>query len=419
MDKLSVISEYKTKSPKTKMIINWWQLFPSHKIVLEPNYQKEIFGKAIKKAGNYSALAKKIYVPRKAISACYRLKRNPTIEYLIKIANYVEIPNNKINNKIIEIASLKNPKLPFNLNNPKGAEIIAAFLSDGHIPRHPSKNPMYCAYERELHLRLISLCNEIFGDFKIKITTGHKSLLSRYPCPIGSALEFAGVPRGDKRKSNPFLPVTILNSDKSIRAAYLRRVFDDEGNVYVSKSKKAICLSRSMDCSHKYGSVNLKKQKWLYGFSDIPINNLILGEYLLLKELGIDAKLYPEGIYRSINERTTAKWRIQIAQQDNLKLFDEKIGFNHTKKKEKLILAIKSYKRRKSSHGYMEKIIWEYILQLSKRKKFITFKDIGKKLVLLGVTYDFAGTFLRKFLKANKIRKIKRGVYVVNRYDKS
>jgi len=414
MDKLSVISEYKMKSPETKMIVNWWQLFPSHKIALEPNYQKEIFGKAIKKAGDYSALEKKINVPRKAISACYRLKRNPTIKYLIKIANYVEIPNNEINNKIIEIASLKNPKLPFDLNNPEGAEIIAAFLSDGHIPGHPSKNPMYCAYEKELHLRLISLCNEIFGDFKIKITSGNKSLLSRYPCPIGSALELAGVPRGNKGKSNSFLPIAILNGNKSVQTAYLRRVFDDEGHVCFSKSKKAICLSRSMDCSAKYSPVNLKSQKWLSGFPDIPTNNLILGEYFLLKELGIDAKLYPEGLYRSINKKTSAKWRIQIAQQDNLKLFAEKIGFNHTKKKTKLSQALKSYKRRKSSHGYTEKIIWRYVLQLSKRKNFITFEDIGKKLVLLNMTYDFAGTFLRKFLKDKRIRKIKRGVYVVN-----
>jgi len=380
---------------------------------LDMGYQREIFSDAVDKAGNYSALAKQLHISRKCMSACYRLERLPSVECLTKVLRYLRRDLDEASGRIIEIGGLKKPLLPFNLKSAEGAEITAAFLSDGHIPKIPFKNPMYCASERELHTRLISLCKKIFGDFNGKIKMGHNALLTRFPVPIGIALERAGVPRGDKRLRNPFLPRYIFTGNNKLKSAYLRRAFDDEGDVHISKIKRAIRLSRSVDAGAFHQSEKIKPQKWNYEFSDTPFSNLIMGEYLLLRKFGIDARLYREGAYRSKNGKTTAKWRIQIAQQDNIARFSEKIGFNHSEKMKKLRCAMNSYIRKKSSHGATERKVDDFIERLSKQKSTITFKDIAKKMVLFGMTYDYAGYFLKKSVDKHKLEKISRGVYIV------
>ncbi len=413
MVRLLEFSEYKALSPKTKTITNWWQLYPTTSIKLNVEYQREIFGDAVNKAGNYSALAKQLHISRKCMSACHRLERLPAVECLAKVLRYLRRDLNEASGRIIEIGGLKKPLLPFNLKSPEGAEITAAFLSDGHLPKLPFKNPMYCANEKELHARLISLCKKIFGEFNGRIKAGHNALLTRFPVPIGIALERAGVPRGDKGIRNPFLPRHIFTGNNKLKSAYLKRAFDDEGDVHISKIKRAIRLTRSVDAGEFHKSEKIKPQRWCYGFSDTPINNLIMGEYLLLRKIGIDARLYPEGLYLSKSGKTTAKWRIQIAQQDNVVRFAEKIGFNHSEKMKKLRRAMNSYLRKKSPDGATERKVDGFIERLSKQKRTITFKDIAKKMVMMGMTYDYAGYFLKKSVDKHKLEKIRRGVYIV------
>jgi hypothetical protein len=243
MDKCLTLSSYLKKVPTTKTEINWWELSPSHPVVLDPHYQKKILDRAVKKAGSYTLLGTAIKIPRQALSACHRLRRPPSLGYLKRILQYLEADYGEANNDILEIARLKNPKLPFKLNTPEGAEVMAAFLSDGHIPKESIKNPMYCAYEKELHLRLIRVCKNIFGAFDAHIKMGHKSLITRFPVPIGKSLVLGGVPAGSKVVKNPFLPRSIIEGNEKIRTAYLRRVFDDEGDVHLSASKKAVRLT--------------------------------------------------------------------------------------------------------------------------------------------------------------------------------
>lgn len=415
MDKLLGFSEYKDKCPKVETRIDWWRLYPGHSIIISQKSQDMLLRKALKKSGNCSSLAQKMGTTRTTIKGLYHGKRTFRIRSLSKLLYYLGEDPDHINDEIVEISGLKRPKLPFMMDTPEGAEVVAAFLSDGHLPKKAFRNPMYCACEEELHNGLISACKKVFGTFEVEVRKGHKSLLTRFPCAIGSALRLAGVPEGDKGLRNPFLPRNILLDAERIQTAYLRRVFDDEGDVSFSQSKRAIRLTRSTVIGANSPPRSIEPERWVYGIRDTPINNLILGEYLLLRKLGIDAKLYREGIYMARNKRVSAKWRIQIAQQDNLRLFSEKIGFSHSLKSQKLKNALDSYKMKQSSNGATEQIIWRHTLELSKRKEQFTFKDIGKKLISLGLSYDFAGKFLRKFLKAGRITKIRRGVYIVNR----
>ena len=403
-------SLYLKECPDVKTTIHWYNLYEGHYVELDKDFQKELFEKAVNKAGNYSELGRLLDTARKTLSNCSKGKTSTQIKVLKKITDYIDHPLENFNNKIIEIAGLK-PNLPFRLHNKEGAEIRAAFLSDGHIDKHQTSPAQYCAYEIELHERLIDLCKKIFGEFKTKTYFNSRSHITKFPAVIGRALELSGLPRGDKRLANSYLPKDILVSNKEVQTSYLRRVFDDEGDVCFDKSgKRAVRITRSVNINHL--KIDIPSERWIR--FQLPIyfrQNLLLGEQLLLLQLGIYSRLYPEGIYRSRNGNLTAKWRIQIARQDQLRRFSELINFNLTDKQNKLKDALKSYKLNERPNGEGDKHAYEFLMKVYKEKGFFKFGDLGKELVKIDRSYDLAGKYLANLARKGLIKKIKRGVY--------
>lgn len=413
------LKDYISKTPEVKTTIYWWDLYKGHYIKLEPSLQKQIFKKAIKKVGgHFTWLARKLKISRRTIAECWKLRRNPQIGTLIKIANFINFPLSEIEKNIIQLSESSlnfKPKLPFQLHNKNGAEIRAAFLSDGHIPDHPTKCPSYWAAEIELHKRLIQLCKEVFGDFNPQTKFSSKSYVTRFPAPIGTALELSGVPRKDKRLIKIFVPRDILRGPQEIQAAYLRRVFDDEGDVcFDVHGKRAVRISRSTDITNEnLNFSSLKPEKWtIMRSKKLPLNMLLLGEQLLLRKLGIDARIYFEGIYKSRKNKITAKWRIQIGQQDSIRKFSETINFNLKTKRGKLSEVLKSYKVKEFPNGEAEKFAIKILTPIYKKKSFFFFGDLGKELVKTGRGYDLAGYYLKALTEKKMIKKIKRGKYV-------
>jgi len=410
-----IFQEYLNLTKPVKTTVCWYNLYLGHRLILNEGFKNKIFKRAINKAGNISELARKIRIDRKMISNVINSHYNPKIKTLIKIAEYINYPLDKINCEIKQIHGLK-PKLPFNLSSEEGAEIRAAFLSDGHVDRYPTKQAQYCALEKELHQKLISLCKTVFGEFKCKTYLGNKSYTTKFPAIIGGALELSGVPRGNKTLSNVCVPKDILLGSKEIQISYLRRVFDDEGDVCFDKSgKRAIRLTRST--SLKNLEINIPPEKWTR-INNIPQdvkNNLILGEQILLIKLGIDARLYPEGFYKNKNGGITTKWRIQIAQQDQLRKFAKLINFSLKRKKEKLNKILKSYQFRKLPNGRGKKEAFEFLTKLFKKKRFFRYNDLGKYFIKTGRSYDLAGEYLNFFIHQKMIKKIKRGIYVIDK----
>src|SRR3989344_5099723 len=407
------LKTYINECPEVKTIIHWDDLYKGHYLELDNNFQKEIFEKAVKKAGNYCELGRVLSIGRKTISACSKGKCSPQIKVLYKISNYVIYPLDDINSKIIEVSGLK-PKLPFQLHNKEGAEIRAAFLSDGHIDKNQTSPAQYCAYELELHERLVSLCKEVFGEFEARTYFNNGSHITKFPAVIGRALELSGVPKGDKRLANSHLPKDILLGNKEIQIPYLRRVFDDEGDVCFDKhGKRAVRITRSVNIN--YSTIEIPSERWVrFQLPDNIRQNLLSGEQLLLLKLGIDARLYPEGIYNSKNGNLTAKWRIQIAQQDQLKKFAELIGFNLDRKRQKLREMIKSYQFRKLPNGKAKNESLDFIENTIKNKGFFKYSDLAKEIVKSGRSYDMAGRYIRFFLEQKRIKKIKRGIYTLD-----
>ena len=117
------------------------------------------------------------------------------------------------------------------------------------------------------------------------------------------------VPSGDK-STTVKVPNWIKICDESIKAAFLRGLFDAEGSVIPIKNKS----KNNVQISFK-------------------VNNQVLGSevFEILKELGIDARLY---LYEYPREKFSM---IHINGRERCKQFLEKVGFNHQIKKQKLI----------------------------------------------------------------------------------
>tara|TARA_Y100000310_G_scaffold342435_1_gene445698 strand:+ start:8511 stop:9785 length:1275 start_codon:yes stop_codon:yes gene_type:complete len=402
---------YLKECPEVKTTIHWYDLYEGHYINLDKNFQKQLFEKVIRKAGNYSELGRILNIGRKTISACSKGKSNPQIKVLKKIASYINYQFSAINRKIVKISNLK-PNLPFKLHNKEGAEIRAAFLSDGHVDKSPTAGPQYCALEKESHKRLIKLCKEIFGKFNIKTRWGHKTYVTRFPAALNTPLRLSGVPSGDKRLTNCYVPQDILENEEFMKV-YLRQVFDDEGNVSYKNDKRSVRLSRSVDITRIVSPIRIKSEIWTpYKLPTTLINNLLIGEKIILEKLGIKTNINPDGIYRSKNNKITAKWRLVILQQDNLKKFSELINFNLINKRKKLENILKSYKINKRHNGEGDRHAAEFLKKVYKEKGFFKFGDLGRELVRMGRSHDSAGVYLRNLQKKNIIKKIKYGHYI-------
>ncbi|MEK6863269.1 MAG: hypothetical protein AABW53_01080 [Nanoarchaeota archaeon] len=410
------LEEYLVSCPKNKTLIHWYDLYAGHFVVLEKEFQKKFFEKAIEKAGNYSGLGRKINISRKTISGCSNLAMDPTLKTLKKVATYLEYPFEEINEKIVTLGKSSNfrPKLPFNLHNSNGAEIRAAFLSDGHIDKNSTKPLQYCAYEIELHQRLIEICKETFGELETKTFFGHKTHVTRFPAAIGTALVLSGVPRGDKGKINPYLPRDILLGGRKMQAAYLRRAFDDEAYMRfdLKHNKRTIRLVRSTDVTGKLRNPNIREQ-WIRTI-DMPKmikHNLLEGEALLLSNFGIKTKTYPDGIYLSKKNNITAKWKIELGNQDSLQNFHKHINFTVNDKKEKLSKALTSYQHKKLPNGEGKKHALKVMQRFYKEKGHFAFGEVGREIVKTGRSFDLAGRYLKYFCENGIIKKTKRGEY--------
>ena len=130
----------------------------------------------------------------------------------------------------------------------------------------------------------------------------------------------------------------------------------------------------------------------------------------MIQRLGIRAKLYSEGIYKSKKGKITAKLRIIIMQQDNLKKFAKIVNFNLINKQNKLKQALESYIVNERPNGEGEKHAIDFLNKVYKEKGYFTFGDLGRDLVRIGKTYDLAGRYLKKLIKKGTIQKIKWGI---------
>lgn len=370
---------YLNESPETKTVFNWYDSRNFRGVKLDFEIQKKIFRLLLSKL-ELKKSEKINGISKYRIKDYIKTSRSIPVRILKKAMNTLEIPLISIESKIVELSGIKNPKLPFNLNTPEGAEIRLAFLSDGHNPKDATKNLKYQAGEIESHKNLTELANKLFGELDIRI---HKEKENKYqsyfPCVIGDVIEPAGVPRGNKTLINPYMPKDIFMSRELLVHA-LRRSFTDEGSCY-SRRNHYIRLERNVDITRE-----LKRSK-LSNFAKNHIskskvnmskyaNHLITGEYLGLRGLGIYCRLNAVKLRKNMDKTMTLTWRLSITRISEMEKFKEKIGFLLHGKNEKLNeILLKKYDR-----FYRIKDALEVSKKLSKNNKTFTYQKFSKSL---------------------------------------
>jgi hypothetical protein len=205
---------------------------------------------------------------------------------------------------------LLNPKFRIKINK-KLANLLGHLIADG--AEHNNKRFTYANERDELINEVIEEINECFGKIDLHI---------REEVKRGSKIKIVYIPRiiwiiikklhnefGSKRATVPKL---IWESNKIIKASFLRALFDDEGSVYIKEKKIKIKLA------------NLK---------------LISQIKRLLKELLIDTGKI---------QRDNNCYLINICGLDDLTRYSNLIGFTHKIKRKKLEALLNSYKYKKT-----------------------------------------------------------------------
>jgi transcriptional regulator with XRE-family HTH domain len=411
------LKDYINKAPKVKTVIHWWDLYPIRSVKIKPELQVEIVKLAIKKAASQEKVAKVINVKQATISKWLLLQRDIFISNLVKLCNFVGYPFDKVERNVIKISGLKYPNLPFNLTSPEAIKIRAAFLSDGHIPRKITGVPHYKSDAIEAHRNLILWCKKVFGNFgvKIKFIKNDHVFVTKFPSIIGDALELSGIPRGDKAFINPFVPGDIILGVSDLKKYYLQQVFDDEGSVSIEKRAGGkVILSRSNiigknnDLKRRYTS-NRRLNPGFLKKCRKEINNLICGESLLLNLLGIETKLYTNGVWKNKKGTVSAQWRLEISTKKDLENFQKNVGFTLNDKKRKLKRLINGVRYSFHNHEGIEftKI---KIFEINKNGIF-KFRDLAQIFQKENRCISLTSCYIKKLETGNFIKKVRQGVY--------
>lgn len=318
-----------------------------------------------------------------------------------------------INNRITGIRTsiggrILKIKFPINLNQKEYIGLYALMISEGSIRTEFSLN----VPEEEFHKIFEENIKKLISkDIIIKKDLNHNFDRTRAPSIIRYLIPIRN-----------HLP-SVLFRNKEFAKEYLRIVFEAEGCPIFSlkKSKKYIKLSRNSNISELFNENDLPKEKRIFiteikekfnkQYQKIIENpdELILGEHLLLKHaFNIESSLKLECIrLNKIGNRKgkiSVKWVLYIYGGEDIKKFNEEIGFISENKKricKEMLEKIPSRKKQYFALGIMKK---------HQIKGIFAVKDFNKEMKRLG--YISPGKFIWDYWKNKKIiEKISRGKY--------
>jgi hypothetical protein len=269
---------------------------------------------------------------------------------------------------------INNPKLPIIVSEDFGL-ILAATLGDGGVSRN-GYTIHYTNKSTVLVDSFLASVRSVFGDVRIisdKVRNIDNVRMVRLSGVLGRILvKTFKVPLGKKPQFDYNFPNIILESDDKVKSRFLRRLFDDEGNV----NKTTI------------ESGKVKNQ--------VPARLKDLTT--LLKTFGIRCcnpkKVRERSYFRNKNELVVVEdWELGVSDRKSLELFEKNIGFKLEYKANLLRKALSSYK------------IWEtpknesmnFFLENSKvLNKEFTSKELAQKT---GRSSHRTNIVLRKLVK--------------------
>ena len=210
-------------------------------VKLNPDFFKRLFNSVKNKVGKWSKLAK---ILNTRSSNTYGWK-DGRILFSIKILKilclFVDLKESEVERNVESLkfrgGYISNPKLPILISEDLGV-ILAALLGDGGIGRHGYvvhySNTQSCLVDS-----FIQCIRNSFGDVRLLSDKMRNNVrMVRLSGVLGRILvKTFNIPLGKKTRSDYNIPTIILEAKKNVKSKFLRRLFDDEGNVGKSTNK--------------------------------------------------------------------------------------------------------------------------------------------------------------------------------------
>lgn len=272
----------KPEAWKEMLRTNWWQLHETLVLTLEKGKlgelileAKGLFPTEKRWEGSYVGLGRALGKNPTELSRIVNERIDSiTVKNMKKLLKVMNMPYDALTPYIRSIGgkgshdALVNPNLPFNLENPDGARLLAAALKDGDI--NCFHHFEYVNYDQQ-NLQLVEKSvKRIFGDIKPSILfekNGREKGIKFYSRIIGDALIDAGAVVGKKTEQQYHLPNLIKYGDKEIKNAYFEQTIRDEGSVY--RGKYRLTITGASEIGSKLTEEHMKfldSLKWQKGY---------------------------------------------------------------------------------------------------------------------------------------------------------
>ena len=263
--------------------------------------------------------------------------------------------------------------LPFDLNSSSGARLIARTLSDGSLSLRHRNTYIFEYYSKDKEAIDVAIddVNKVYGDVDAEPSLRKDRGLYRvtFSTSIAEPLVRAGGALGRKVVEDPSLPIWVRYNDREIQKAYLRQVFDDEGDVDPSgyvRYKRGVDITDAL----RPGQVEfLEKMEWedkrtpmggtiryvsLTGNVKSRLENagiwrticshpprLMVDEIELLgSRFGISFNVYPKALHKT-RRGYGIVWVARTLSRDDTRRFGEGINFGLGRKRNKLEEALR------------------------------------------------------------------------------
>ncbi|MFQ6129384.1 MAG: LAGLIDADG family homing endonuclease [Candidatus Hadarchaeaceae archaeon] len=314
---------------------------------LDPAFRNELFNDLILAFDGITNAARKLDIHCASLIEWKNGIKCLPLKVFRLIAQLLNKPLYEMEKGVIGVKASRYCKDTINLKFPIKINEDWAYLSelirtDGHINR---SNQIFIV---NTNVDVIRCANQLFvqvgvpnNKVKIHQRKDRTFVVSVLNVTLGSIFStLFQIPRGNK-SGFVRIPEFISKSPYIVRCAALRGTFDGDGAVDV--------VSKQID-------FRSKNTKYL---EDIKH---------LLKSFGINSHVDQGG----------ERQRLRISHELNIRKFQTLIGFNHSKRKQKLAKLLSSYKFHMSPYGKAKEVILKTIAELGKCSRFQIAKKIQK-----------------------------------------
>lgn len=294
---------------------------------------------------------------------------------LFKLMKLLKLTIKNLNRDVIWIGTktgygIRNPKIPFNLNDKHGFRLISAIIGDGGLNKKLVVE--YHNTSKMMIDKVINAAINVFGKIERidKRKNIEKVISIRFPTIVGRIVNGTGLTPGRKTIVNPKFPPLIFKGSKESKNEFLKQMSDDEGSPQIN-------IPHSYSVRFEFAVQNKKR---------LPLitSNLIIDLHKLVNGLGYNTtRIYNSGRYgckgknKGIN--VGYKWAFDIQGKDSLIRFNKEIGFSIPYRRLKLLKGIKAIKKNQLGTEKMYKAAIENFNKIYEREGFVNKYTLAKE----------------------------------------